>query len=296
MTNVQPALQLESDAPLELDPQAMRLQGIEPYSQPVIEPTDEAAPTEPLLIDVSRYQGQIDFAKLATNEPPNQVRAVISRATVGTLYGDPTFRHNLDGAMTHIGIAGAYLVIHPDSDAKRHVDNFLRHTGGKYGNLPVAVDVELALGQSASKVTDVVVAVLEHLRQATGKLPFIYTANWFWGPNVLHTPSIWEAYKHRLWVAHYNGFLKPALPAPWSSWTDAGHLIHQYSDKGRLLGITANTVDLNRLNGTFALLQQLASVTQDGEEETEETPLQALEKRVATLEQRVATLEGAAPE
>ena len=62
------------------------------------------------------------------------------------------------------------------------------------------------------------------------------------------------------------------------------------------MGITANTVDLNRLNGTFALLQQLASVTQDGEEETEETPLQALEKRVATLEQRVATLEVAAPE
>ncbi|MEZ4634245.1 MAG: GH25 family lysozyme [Caldilineaceae bacterium] len=90
-------------------------------------------------------KGQINFQQLAQNQAPNKVEAVIARATLGSSWTDLTFRRNIDGALEHIGIAGAYMVLHPGTDPRLQVDHFLRFTGGNYGNLPVAVDVELDL-------------------------------------------------------------------------------------------------------------------------------------------------------
>ncbi|MEZ4832864.1 MAG: glycoside hydrolase family 25 protein [Caldilineaceae bacterium] len=175
---------------------------------------------------MSRYQGQINFQQLAQNQAPNKVEAVIARATLGSSWTDLTFRRNIDGALEHIGIAGAYMVLHPGTDPRLQVDHFLRFTGGNYGNLPVAVDVELDLGQPRNVITDSLIGVLRYLRQATGKLPIIYTADWFWRPHLFHTSSLWEPYKNRLWVAHYGNLpFAPTLPEPWRSWGGNGHLI-----------------------------------------------------------------------
>lgn len=291
-----------NEIPLEIDPQGLRVAGTEPYSQPIGELEEgegspiEWFPNEPLVIDVSRYQGTINFAQLKQNQPPNKVEAVIARATMGASFSDPTFRHNLDGAMEHIGVAGAYLVLHPGTDPRSQVDHFLRFTGGNYGNLPVALDVELDLGQSKAVITDAIVETLRYLRQATGKVPIIYTANWFWGPNVYHTSSLWEPYKNRLWVAHYwHKPFVPTLPEPWRSWGGDGHLVHQYSETGRLDGIpTENRVDLNRFNGDITLLHQIAGlidVDDDNPDAADDTQLLTFDERLRQLESRVKRLE-----
>jgi GH25 family lysozyme M1 (1,4-beta-N-acetylmuramidase) len=309
MTEATMMNEVASDIPAELDPQGLRRAGVEPYAQPVGEleegqsPPSEWFPNEPLLIDVSKYQGQIDFVQLAQNPSPSKVEAVIARATLGTSWTDGTFRRNLDGAMEHIGVAGAYMVLHPGADARQQVDHFLRFTGGNYGNLPVSVDVELDHGQPKRVITDTLVEVLRYLRQATGKLPIIYTANWFWAPHVFHTPSLWELYKHRLWVAHYgNTPFAPTLPEPWRTWGGDGHLIHQYSSTGRLRGIPpATDVDLNRLNGNLTLLHKLAGIVHGGEVITDgggngtgpedDVSIRSFEERIAALEARVQALE-----
>jgi lysozyme len=250
-------------------------------------------------LDVSRFQGEISFSQLATSSGVNEVHGVIARATIGVHGVDATFRRNLDGALNHFGIAGAYMVLHPGSSPRAQVDHFLQFTQGQYGNLPVAVDAELALGQSKSVITNTLLEVLQLLREATGKLPIIYTAQWFWGPNVHHTPALWQSYKHRLWVAHYRNpisFFSPILPEPWRSWGGDGHLLHQYTDQGRLPGVTANTVDLNRFNGSLNLLKQLAGlapISDDAEPIVGPvSPVQPpLETRVTRLEERVTALE-----
>ncbi len=55
-----------------LDPQSLRFQSIPPFGSPPMADEQEgdpfeASPDQPLLIDVSSYQGVIDYANLARN-------------------------------------------------------------------------------------------------------------------------------------------------------------------------------------------------------------------------------------
>jgi GH25 family lysozyme M1 (1,4-beta-N-acetylmuramidase) len=49
-----------------------------------------------------------------------------------------------------------------------------------------------------------------------------------------------------LWIAYYNPDPRPVLPHGWPSYQ-----IWQYTDKGRVSGITENTCDMDRFAGTM---------------------------------------------
>src|ERR1019366_5880374 len=94
------------------------------------------------------------------------------------------------------------------------------------------------------------------VQAGTGKLPMIYTATGYWGPDVGSTAFGSDP----LWVANW-GVTCPALPTGWSNW-----VVWQYSDTGSVNGISG-AVDLDEFNGTLAQLQSFAgggSTASDG--------------------------------
>ncbi|MGH7541054.1 MAG: GH25 family lysozyme, partial [Gemmatimonadota bacterium] len=61
-------------------------------------------------IDVSKYQGPIDWRRVAER---SHVRFVIMRSTMGNRYVDTRFRRNLVGASAHGLAVGAYHFAKP---------------------------------------------------------------------------------------------------------------------------------------------------------------------------------------
>lgn len=106
-----------------------------------------------------------------------------------------------------------------------------------------------------TRVLDNLYKSVDEYNKLFGKMPIIYTANWYIAPRFgKNMPAYLKDLD--LWVAYYYGAeyydimkLQPAIPAPWSSKPGKQFLIHQYSDKGKLAGINSQ-VDMNLWNGT----------------------------------------------
>ena len=74
-------------------------------------------------IDVSKYQGRIDWPTVASTH----VRFVIIRATMGNRYRDGRYARNLAGATRNGFVVGAYHFAKPGSgrrDARAEADHF----------------------------------------------------------------------------------------------------------------------------------------------------------------------------
>jgi lysozyme len=215
-------------------------------------------------IDVSRWQGEIDWGKVAAAG----YRFAVVRATVGNYYTDPRFYVNWEGARDARLLLSAYHVLAPERPADSQMERFLDVLGGRSPDLPLVLDVELRREVSPERITACLVACADLVARKDGRLPIVYTARWFWDGNVLGS-SDWSNYD--LWVAHY-GTENPALPADWDEWK-----LWQYSDHGRVPGVHAAT-DLNWFNGSYEDLLAYVNV----EEKREETPQSGLRARVTT--------------
>lgn len=89
-------------------------------------------------VDVSRYQGSIDWPILATQG----VEFAYIKATEGSSHTDPAFAANLAGA-TSAGLrTGAYHFFSFDSPGTSQADKVIATVPAQPGQLPVAVDVE----------------------------------------------------------------------------------------------------------------------------------------------------------
>lgn len=207
----------------------------------------EPAAEQPVLgIDVSRYQGRIDWAKVA--EAGYSFAGI--RATVGDYYTDPRFIENIHGARA-AGIAWMpYHVVTPEKAPVKQIDRFLMTLGGNWPDLPLVLDVELVRDQTPTAITASVMLTSQILICSGYGVPLIYTGSWFWNPKIDH--ALWKWYTSfldkppPLWFAHYTSGLTPYYPRDWTDW-----LIWQYSSSGKVPGIYGN-VDLNRWNGDRA--------------------------------------------
>jgi lysozyme len=188
-------------------------------------------------IDVSRYQGTIDWAAVAASPQ----RFAVARATIGDAYTDPRFTANWQGAKDNGLLVSAYHVIKPAIAAAAQIDRFFTSLGGRRSDLPLVMDVELADNQSAADITACIADCLLLVEQRDGRKPLIYTARWFWNPDNVEPRPEWAQFD--VWVASYTA--APVLPASWNSWR-----IWQYSSTGNVPGINA-AVDLNWFNGSY---------------------------------------------
>jgi GH25 family lysozyme M1 (1,4-beta-N-acetylmuramidase) len=198
-------------------------------------------------IDVSKWQGQIDWQQAANSG----VTYAIIRATHGTAIIDEWFDYNWEQAHENGVIAGVYQYFEPAEDPIVQADIMLEMMGQlQPGDLPPVIDVESATNSTPAQTAAAVRQWIDHVEAATGVKPIIYTGRYFWQDNVMSA----EFADYPLWIAHYTTDC-PNIPDPWTSWA-----FHQYSSSGSVPGI-AGAVDTNLFDGDLAAL--MAMTVQD---------------------------------
>lgn len=214
-------------------------------------------------IDVSMYQGQIDWSQLARSD----IRFVISKVTDGIATPtdpdptDPRFAENWKNSL-HAGMMrGAYVFSRPAAGRNPATEVHqalaaIEKAGGlrKHGDLPLVVDLEWDANLSASELEEWVKGWIRVARQKTGRAPIIYTGSW-WRDN-----RMTFRVKSRLWLAAYVD--KPGQYVPRPSFR--GWAIWQKSDKGHVPGVTGE-VDIDVVR-SLDVLRQLANLERKSED------------------------------
>jgi GH25 family lysozyme M1 (1,4-beta-N-acetylmuramidase) len=195
-------------------------------------------------IDVSYFQGNIDFAKVAASGR----KFAFIRVSDGH-FADPkfaTYWQDANAAGLH---TGAYHFFRPTQDPSSQADFFLQRLPklGK-GNLPAVLDVEVTDGASAWTIGHGIDVWIAKVAAATGKKPLVYTSPGFWASAYAQNNL---ASRADLWTAHW--FVScPSVASSWGSWR-----FWQYHDNGSVPGISG-PVDLDRFDGTLSDLEAYA--------------------------------------
>ena len=190
-------------------------------------------------IDVSAYQGRIDWPLVASHE----VRFAFIKATEGGTLRDPRFGRNWRGARAAGVFRGAYHYFHPNSDATRQADLFTRTVPLGPGDLPPVLDVEHANFHDVAQMRRGVALWLRLVERHYGVRPIMYSNYGFYQR---HLAGHFD--KYPLWLAHYD-VDQPRLPA--SRW-----IIWQHSDESYVPGVRG-LVDFNVFQGSFERLRDL---------------------------------------
>ena len=195
-------------------------------------------------IDVSHYQGTIDWAQV----PGAGKRFVIMQATVGETYVDPTYATNAAGARAAGLPITAYHFAFPltlPNDAILQADWFAQNAALLPGDLVPALDLERTGGLAPADLQAWVSTWLGEVSARLGVRPMIYTSPTFWANAMGNTTMFADQGIAVLWVAHWDT-VTPTPPA--NNWGGQGWTFWQYSDCGRVAGITG-CVDLDRFSG-----------------------------------------------
>lgn len=200
-------------------------------------------------IDVSNYQGQIDWQQVAQSH----VYFAAMKATEGYSYKDPTFPSNWK-ACKEAGIARiAYHFLRPnlDGDVQASVfHDYIHDHGGLEAGDCVMVDLEVTGGMSTEYVLASAEAFIRHILTYTGVGCYVYTGPNFW-IQTLGNPASGPLGKCPLWIADYG----PAVPEI-PNWKN-GATIWQYTSSATVPGIEGK-VDADRFYGDAKTYQVLA--------------------------------------
>lgn len=188
-------------------------------------------------IDVSYYQGKIDWKKVKTmKEDDVQVDFAFIKATEGLFSVDPYFQRNWREAPKAGVICGAYHFFRPQKSGEWQAKFFLQTVKFEAGDLPPVVDIEELNGVSAEKMRFQLTEFITHIEKKTKVKPIIYTGLSFYKD---YLKGHFDSYP--LWIAHYHQpKLKVSTATNWHFW--------QHSDKAKISGI-GHIVDFNAFNG-----------------------------------------------
>ena len=182
-------------------------------------------------IDVSKWQGDIDFAKVKASG----VKVVYIRSSSGNDYIDPYFRQNYENAKAQDLKIGFYhaLTAKTTKQAEQEARNFVKTISGTNPDCRLAMDLVSTTGLSNDEINNIARTFLESVKEFSGKDVMIYSSAYA-------AKAIWDRSLniYPLWVANY-GVNEPEDNGKWSTW--AGF---QYSNTGRINGISGD-VDLD---------------------------------------------------
>ncbi|MCH5340975.1 MAG: glycoside hydrolase family 25 protein [Acetatifactor sp.] len=190
-------------------------------------------------VDVSHYQGEIDWDALTTQD----IQFAYIKATEGSFYVDERFAENYRGAKQTGLRVGAYHFFSFDSPGATQAENFIATVEPFDGMLPPVVDVEFYGNKEADppdpeEVRFQLQTYLDAVEAAYGLRPVIYA-----------TYESWELYivnqfdDYPLWIRDI--WKRPDTSVDWIFW--------QYTNRGRLKGFSGEEayVDLNVFKGSF---------------------------------------------
>lgn len=196
-------------------------------------------------IDISHYQGDIDWAKLRTGRIEGcPVRFVVIKATEGSSRLDGKFRENFAEAWEHGFIRGAYHFWSIKSSPDEQADFFIKNVELESGDLPPVLDIERKpKDQSTEDFQADVMTWLTKVEKRYGVKPVIYTFYKF--KETYLADPVFDDYPY--WIAHYY-VDEVEYNGAWKFW--------QHTDAGRLPGIKGY-VDFDIYNGSFYDLTKL---------------------------------------
>ena len=194
-------------------------------------------------IDISHYQGDIDWKRLAqTRQGRFPVQFIFMKATEGGDYADKKFVENFDSAKGHGFIRGAYHFYNPKTDADKQADFFINTVKLEPGDLPPVLDIEKK-SRDVKKLQDDLKIWLRKVENHYGVKPIIYASYKF--KTRYLSDSVFNSYPY--WIAHYY-VDSVRYQGEWKFW--------QHTDVGTLPGIDEK-VDLNIFNGGKSELDAL---------------------------------------
>jgi lysozyme len=197
-------------------------------------------------IDVSYYQGDINWPEVKAAG----VQYAIMRVSHSLIFEDPKFEEYWAAAEAQGIPRGAYQYFEPDEDPIAQADLLLDKLAAHgQGELPPVIDVESDGGLPPATVASKVGQWIDHVENALGVKPIIYTGFYFWRDNVGGSTAFSQ---YPLWHAQYSDVACPTIADAWEDWA-----FWQTSGSGSVSGISAN-VDLNQFNGSLEDLLQLA--------------------------------------
>ena len=180
-------------------------------------------------IDVSRYQGKIDWNYLVKKSSV-KISFVFCKATEGTTILDQRWKKNYRELRKRNIPVGAYHYFKPKKNAIRQAKFFLKHYQPAKNDLPPVIDIEEEGDDPVSLRNDVKLW-MDIVKEETGRQPIIYT-NYFMFTNIFKA----HFQDYTFWIANYSDLPDRIEDDRIQYW--------QYTDRGKVPGIT-EPVDLN---------------------------------------------------
>lgn len=208
------------------------------------------------IMDVSRHQGTIDWAKVKAS---GKIGGVMIRAMGNSAEGkhskpylDPTFERNYSECTRlgiPVGVYGYFKAVNR-AEADKELAMLKQALTGKVLSLPVAVDIEdevqKPLGKAA--LTDIAAHCLSTV-ESWGVYAMLYTGLWF-GSTFLYMGGV-ELKPYDVWLAAYRT-RKPAPGWPFGMW--------QYTSTARMPGVSTH-VDMSHAYKDYASIIKRAGLS-----------------------------------
>ena len=190
-------------------------------------------------IDVSHYQGRIDWDQVAGSE---KICYVYLKATEGATYVDDTYQRNLR-EVKRVGLCvGSYHFYRPNVNWREQLKNLTENVKLKEQDLVPIIDIEHRGRVSESKFIRDLKVFVEHVEHFYGKKPLLYSYQNFYNRYLKgHFPD------HHWMIAKYQDD-KPVLH------DGKEYGVWQYTQSGTMPGVRGG-VDRSCLMDGFELYQ-----------------------------------------
>ena len=221
--------------------------------------------------DTSHWSGDMDVVRM-WNAGAHFWITKASDSYLGNMFEDSRFNGFSQQVFSHGKLlAGCYHWLQPDIDPIKSADFYLQRYRRFLFHFPAILDFEepavIKTGGFSNYAYKAEVW-LEYIYRQTGKLPIIYTAQWYM--NYFKSTHISWMRKYPLWVADWSGYSNSTgnpfyMPYPWSEWK-----LWQFSadgnNRGSEFGVDAVNIDLNYFHGDLAQLKSWLGIVDIPEE------------------------------
>ncbi|WP_345146460.1 glycoside hydrolase family 25 protein [Flavobacterium ginsengiterrae] len=192
-------------------------------------------------IDVSEFQGKVDWKEVEILDEKYPVQFVFIRATAGNDRVDRQFKRNWEGAKENKIIRGAYHYYRPNENSIEQADLFIKTVKLRTGDLPPVLDIEkLPKNQPLDSLKKGLKRWLAKVEKHYQVRPIIYSGERYYSDFLKE-----EFGEYLFWIANYN-FYREKIEDDWLFW--------QFTEKASLPGIK-HRVDVNIYNGDIEQLQ-----------------------------------------
>jgi lysozyme len=192
-------------------------------------------------IDVSEYQGTIEWETIDSIEKKYPIHFVFVRATAGKDKVDKKFETNWNSLSKQKIIRGAYHYYRPNENSIEQAANFIKNVRLQKGDFPPVLDIEqLPKEQSMDSLKKGLQRWLDRVEAHYKVRPIVYSGEKY------YTSFLQKEFKkYTFWVANYN-FWVENIKDDWQFW--------QFTESAVIKGIPSK-VDVNIYNGTPKMLE-----------------------------------------